>query len=52
MVGDASGPVSFDEYCRRHEVDDDEKPAAFAAYLHLLSSGRWDGGMERVKDAD
>ncbi|MGC5225172.1 hypothetical protein ACPW96_21595 [Micromonospora sp. DT81.3] len=43
-------PPSFDEYCREHGISADEQPAAFAAYLHLLSGGQWDGGMKRVDE--
>jgi len=48
----APDPPSFDDCCREHGISADEQPAAFTAYLHLLSSGRWDGGMRRVDDAD
>lgn len=43
---------SFEEYCAEHGVTEDEMPAAFAAYLHLLSEGRWDGRVEQVRPPD
>lgn len=41
--------MSWDEYRAAHDVESDEEPAAFAAYLHYLSEGRWDGEAKPVE---
>lgn len=38
----------FDRYCDEHAIQAGEEPAAFAAWLHEISSGEWDGRAERV----
>lgn len=42
------GPMSFDEYCEQHGVRPDEYGQAFAAYLHEITGGEWDGAAVRV----
>ena len=32
--------LSFPAYCQLHNIQDDEVPQAFAAYLHLMTGGR------------
>ncbi|MDF2554109.1 MAG: hypothetical protein K0R60_4 [Microbacterium sp.] len=39
-------PLSFDEYCEQHNIGPGEYGAAFAAYLHEISGGEWDGDVE------
>lgn len=39
---------SFDEYCERHHVRPEEYGQAFAAYLHEVTGGEWEGGAVRV----
>lgn len=39
----------FDVYCREHDIKPGEEPAAFAAFLHEISGGEWDGPMEQVQ---
>jgi len=39
---------SFDEYVKQHNVKPEDYPAAFAAYLHEISAGEWDGDYEDV----
>ncbi|WP_307041696.1 hypothetical protein [Agromyces ramosus] len=41
---------SFEEYCAEHDIQPGEEPAAFAAYLHMLSDGKWDGDAREVSD--
>jgi hypothetical protein len=41
----------FDAYCDEHGIKPGEEPAAFAAWLHEISGGKWDGQMERVDSA-
>lgn len=38
----------FDRYCDEHNIVDGEEPAAFAAWLHEISGGEWDGEMRKV----
>lgn len=38
--------MSWPEYREAHGITDAEDPAAFAAYLHFLSDGRWDDAGE------
>lgn len=40
--------ASFETYCRANNITEAEHPAAFAAYLHYLSNGEWDGDMDQV----
>lgn len=44
--------MSWAEYREAHGVTDAEDPAAFAAYLHYLSDGRWNGAAQPRVDAD
>jgi hypothetical protein len=44
------GPISFDEYCELHGIEEPEYGAAFAAYLHEISGGKWDGQVRKVED--
>ena len=37
---------SWAEYREAHGITPAEEPAAFAAYLHELSQGQWDGPAE------
>lgn len=39
--------MSFDEYCEKHNITEEEAPAAFGAYLNLMTG--WDGKQEEVK---
>lgn len=48
----APDPPSFAEYCVEHGISAEEAPAAFAAYLLLLSGARWNGEMSRVDELD
>ena len=43
-----STPRSFDEYSAEHNVQPHELGQAFAAYLHEISGGEWDGDVEQV----
>lgn len=43
------GPISFDAYCERHGIHEREYGAAFAAYLHEISGGEWDGKVRKVE---
>jgi hypothetical protein len=43
-----STPPSFDAYCAEHGIKPDEYGQAFAAFLHEISGGQWDGDVERV----
>jgi hypothetical protein len=45
-------PISFEEYCELHDIQPAEYGAAFAAYLHEISGGEWDGGMRKVEPED
>ncbi len=38
-----STPLSFEDYCADHNIQLHEYGQAFAAYLHELSGGEWDG---------
>jgi hypothetical protein len=38
----------FDRYCDEHGIGDGEYGAAFAAWLHEISGGKWDGRAEQV----
>lgn len=38
--------MSWAEYREAHGITDAEEPAAFAAYLHYLSGGLWDGAAQ------
>jgi len=42
----AWSPISFDDYCEAHGIKPGEEPAAFAAYLHHITGGAWDGNVE------
>ena len=44
-----STPLSFDVYCAMHDIQPDEYGQAFAAYLHEISGGQWDGDGECVQ---
>jgi len=44
-----SGRMSWSEYRDVHGVTEAEDPAAFAAYLHYLSGGEWDGAAQPVE---
>ncbi len=39
-------PIRFDNYCEAHGIKPGEEPAAFAAYLHHITGGAWDGDVE------
>lgn len=41
---------SFEEYCAEHDITPEERPAALAAYLHMLSGGAWDGDLQKRDD--
>lgn len=43
-------PISWDEYAAEHHITEQEAPQAFAAYLHEVSGGRWDGSAEHIDD--
>lgn len=43
---------SFEDYCAEHGITPEEKPAALAAYLHLLSEGTWDGQLQELSLPD
>ena len=43
-----SMPLSFDEYCEQHGIHPEEYGPAFAAYLHEISGGVWDGSAEQA----
>jgi len=45
-----STPMSFDDYCRERDIKPHEYGPAFAAYLHEVSGGDWDGDAEKVTD--
>jgi hypothetical protein len=38
----------FDRYCDEHDIKPGEEPAAFAAWLHEISGGQWDGHAEQI----
>lgn len=38
--------TDFDRYCEEHDIQDDELPAAFGAFLHEKTG--WDGTIERL----
>jgi hypothetical protein len=38
----------FDRYCDEHGIQPGEEPAAFAAWLHEISGGQWDGRVEQI----
>jgi hypothetical protein len=47
--GSADLPFAdFDRYCDEHGIRPGEEPAAFAAWLHELSGGKWDGPMKQA----
>ncbi len=35
--------ADFDHYCDVNNIAMEDTPTAFAAWLHLLSNGTWDG---------
>lgn len=41
--------MSWEEYRRAHDISDQEEGEAFAAYLHYLSGGTWDGEAPKVE---
>ncbi len=41
--------MGWDEYRRAHGIRDEEEGEAFAAYLHYLSDGTWDGEVREVE---
>ncbi|WP_159599470.1 hypothetical protein [Agromyces humi] len=43
---------SWAEYRAEHGITPEEEPAAFAAYLNLLSGGRWDEDAVEKDPAD
>jgi hypothetical protein len=51
-IGDATQPGNpfedFDRYCDEHGIGDGEYGPAFAAWLHEISGGKWDGRAEQV----
>lgn len=46
----ANEPVSWDDYATEHAIAEHEAPQAFAAYLHKISEGRWDGFAEQIDE--
>ena len=40
--------ADFDRYCEEHQITDEEAPIAFAAWLHEITGGEWDGKAERI----
>lgn len=42
--------MTFDEYCEKHDIQPNEAPAAFGAWLN--SETGWDGKINEVSDAD
>lgn len=43
----------FDRYCDEHGIQSGEEPAAFAAWLHEISDGKWDGHVGQIgQEAD
>ena len=49
MAGDFS---DFDRYCDEHGIRPGEEPAAFAAWLHEISGGEWDGRVKQIGDGN
>ncbi|MDQ0577155.1 hypothetical protein QFZ29_003378 [Agromyces albus] len=41
--------MSWEEYRRANDISDGAEGEAFAAYLHYLSGGTWDGEAREVK---
>lgn len=44
----ASDYSDFDRYCDERGIKSGEEPAAFAAWLHEISGGTWDGNAGPV----
>jgi hypothetical protein len=44
--------ADFDRYCAEHGIKPGEEPAAFAAWLHEISRGKWDGDVRRIGGTD
>lgn len=40
--------ADFDRYCDERGIKPGEEPAAFAAWLHEISGGKWDGPADPV----
>ena len=40
--------TDFDRYCDEHSIVAGDEPIAFAAWLHEITNGEWDGDAERV----
>ncbi|GAA1817504.1 hypothetical protein GCM10009749_29360 [Agromyces neolithicus] len=47
-----SDRMSWAQFQEAHRVTGGEEPAAFAAYLHYLSDGNWDGEIRQVGTSD
>ena len=39
----------FDRYCDEHGISESELPMAFAAWLHEISGGEWEGEAHEVR---
>jgi hypothetical protein len=44
--------ADFDRYCDEHNIKPGEEPAAFAAWLHEISNGKWNGQMGQVSPGE
>lgn len=44
----ASDYSDFDRYCDENDIKPGEEPAAFAAWLHEISAGTWNGNAGPV----
>lgn len=47
-----SDKMSWDEYRAAHNITDVAGGEAFAAYLHYISDGQWDGQVQQVLPID
>ena len=48
-----SDKMSFDEWLASHNIDpSDAAGETFAAYLHYVSDGAWDGEVHKVEPRD
>lgn len=42
--------ADFDHYCDVNDISMEDTPIAFAAWLHRISGGTWDGDAGPVND--